>query len=48
MNEIKKTTTIILSKEEIESPKPIIIELNVQDYEGECVTYTITYPKDNE
>ena len=46
MSEIIKSATITLSKEEIESPDPIVIKLNIQDYEGESVTYTITYPKD--
>lgn len=45
MSEIIKSVTINLTKEEIESPDPIILEFNVQDYEGEIVTYTITYPK---
>jgi len=45
MNKLIKSVTIYLTKEEIESPDPIVLEFNVQDYEGETVTYTITYPK---
>jgi len=48
MNKITKSVTIHLSKDEIESPDPIVLEFNVQDDEGEIVTYTITYPKNEE
>jgi hypothetical protein len=45
MAEILKTAKIILSKEEIDSPDPIVIKLTVDNEEGEGVTYTIKYPK---
>ena len=41
---ITKEHTITLTKEEIESPEPIQIVLNVTDGE-DTVTYTINYPK---
>jgi hypothetical protein len=46
MTEIIKTAKIVLSKEEIESLDPIVIQLKVEDQEGEGVTYTIRYPKE--
>lgn len=50
---IVKETTIILSKEEIESPIDIELKFNVISEEGYLdeegnkldITYTITYPK---
>lgn len=45
MEAIIKEAEIVLTKEDIESPKPIQIVLTVKDEEGESVSYTITYPK---
>ena len=47
MNTILKEVEVILTKEEIESPNPIQIVLTISDEEGESVSYTITYPKEN-
>lgn len=43
---ITKEVTVTLTKEEVDSPEPIEIKLNVTDDSGEVVTYTITYPKE--
>lgn len=44
---ITKAATITLTKEEIESPDPIELQLIVMDEDGEdTITYTVTYPKD--
>jgi hypothetical protein len=48
MSKIEKEITIYLEQEEIDSPLPIVIDINVCDRNGDCVTYTITYPKNNE
>lgn len=45
MSEIRITANIVLSKEQIESSDPILIELIVENEEGDGVTYEIRYPK---
>ncbi len=42
---IIKTAVVNLTEKEIESPNPIEIKLTIKGYNGDSITYTITYPK---